>query len=147
LFPFDSCKIGICPGTDIWGTKLPIESGWDKLAWDSLGGILRNLELRDDDWESLEAGLKNFTRDTEPDVIPAYHQTPLLAAFKKTKAKNLLVFLQQIMNPTKRGFTLVSTSGPLPSVNRELWVGGDKIVMVDIGKYGTAKEDAFLELI
>jgi len=148
LFPFDSCKIGVCPSTDVWGTTIAIDVGWGKLAWDSIGGILRNMGFVDTDWQELANDLRGFTQKDSRNAsgigIPAYGESPLLTAFAKSKSKNLLAFFQKMMNPKDRGFTLIPTSGPLPSENRELWIGGDKIVSVDVGNYGTMKEDAFI---
>jgi hypothetical protein len=139
VFPYDNCKIGICPGSDIWDTKTGIINSWDvDIGFEGINDPLMALGLSDTSWETLEKELRSIKKGT------AILYNILIDSFKRSKLNNFLSFLQSRISP-KRGFNVVPPGNQLPST-REVWVGGDKCILVAGDKYG-ANIDEFMGML
>ena len=135
IIPFDGVKIGVCPGFDMWETRLPADAAINKnngprsLKIDNLNNAMKRVGVPETTFAEIVKYIEGLfdIADKELDSDKRY----LIQFFNKGKVKENL----EEAYSEKMGFEL-ETPRTINSINRrrELWIGG-KCLAIPLAQY------------
>lgn len=106
IFPYNGTKIAVCPGNDLWDTRLKLpELNYPEITWDSLNYIMqRNLGFKSD---RSFADLVEYTKNPKFEGILARIQEE---NEDYISSEQFIPWLQEKMSPKNTGFVLTDVS-------------------------------------
>lgn len=127
VFPYDTCKIGICPDSDIWDSipRIPGIRGIEE--WESINSELEDIGgLSDNNWSDFKARVDSLDKNQE-----MASTNRVIRGWALSKFDTITDYLNDAMSPKKCGFRVVKPGDKIPAEGKnELWVGEADSVLV-----------------
>ncbi len=120
IFPYDNVEIAVCPGEDMWDTKVTIPLLKMRFGIEELNDVLNRHNLYGT-YEEMVRQLNDPTSDQYEDVASELEINP----------PDLMPAILKAMTPEALGFKLMSIQefAANPPHNKECWIGGPCVAM------------------
>jgi hypothetical protein len=135
VFPYNNVKIGEASSDDIWVSFKDL-GNLDCIFNISLHRILsanKGGARFDKNWSQLESALKSLKDKLKQIKIKDLYPSPSRELFYKAKSGDILEYLDEILNPQKNGFRLITTNdnfrNEIHGAEREYWLEGPAILI------------------